>query len=81
MQLLPQSHVENRIVHVDASKFAIGGFLTEQSLALTKLYTGRRQIEFPLGFEELARQKPFTPESAAIFEATLRRLIRDTDSP
>jgi hypothetical protein len=80
MQLLRPSHVEDRVVHVDASKFQFG-LLTEQSLALTKLFTGRKQIPFPPDFEELARQKPFTPESAATLDRTLRRLLREEGSP
>jgi hypothetical protein len=80
MELLAPGHQETRIVHIDASKFRFG-FLTEQALALTKLYTGRKQLPFPEGFQELAGQKPFTPESAAVLDATLRRLIQEADAP
>ncbi len=81
MELLRRGHVEVRVIHVDAGKLGLGGILTEQALALTKLYTGRRQIPFPDDFHEPARLRPFTAESAAAFEQTLRRLVRQADGP
>ena len=74
MELLKQNHVENRVIHVDASKFGLLDTLTEQSLALTKLYTGRKQIPFPEGFHQLCR-----PE--ALHRGVGRRVRRDAPPP
>jgi hypothetical protein len=75
MEWLPPNKVEERVLHVDASEFSLG-LVTERAMAMTRLFKGKTQIDFPKDFVELAGQTRFSEASAARLETKLRELLR-----
>lgn len=71
MQLLPQGFVEDRQVHVDASKFVLG-VPTEESFALLRIPQGRA-IEFGGEFARVAATKSFDERSLVQFVRELQQ--------
>ncbi len=57
-------------MHADASEFAFG-MMTENALAMDRLFRGHTQLRFPPDLLPLAERSRFTPESAAELEAQL----------
>jgi hypothetical protein len=74
---LPPNKIEDRILHVDAKEFSFG-LVTENALAMVKLYRGKKQLRFTKD-DRVAGRARLTASEATVLEKRLWALLRASE--